>query len=82
MISSANQAAAVEVPETVLSKDQYYKQWMTSEHPGWSASDIGSYNDFNYKVAKFFGDPSRNRFESEYEAYLNNVEPQRQNVNY
>lgn len=60
-------------PETVLSKGDYYQQFMKAEHPGWSSSDIGQYNDINYKIAKFFGDPSRNKFESEYEAYLNNV---------
>lgn len=72
-MNSAAQTAAVEAPETVLSKDQYYQQWMRQQHPTWSASDIGSYNDFTYKFAKFFGDPSRSKFDSEYEAYLNNV---------
>lgn len=73
MVSSASQASTIEAPEVVLSKDDYYQQYMRREHPTWSARDIGSYNDANFKFAKFFGDPSRNKFESEYEAYLQNV---------
>lgn len=67
------QIASQYTPETILSADEFYRKWMKEQHPTWSDKDIGNYNDFNYKVAKFFGDPSRNRFDSEYDAYLANI---------
>ena len=62
-------------PETIMDQDQYYQNWMHENYPTWSDSQIGHYGDANYKVAKFFGDNARNRFDSGkyYETYVANM---------
>lgn len=59
-------------PETVLSKDEYWQQNYAGKMDG-ILKNPDHYNDINYKIAKFFGSADTNKFESEYEAYLDNV---------
>lgn len=72
MISSAAQAGIVDTPETILSKDEYWRQNYAGKMDG-ITKNPANYNDFNYRIAKLFGGGNVSKFESEYEAYLNNV---------
>ena len=68
-----NSASVVnEVPEQVLSKDEYWQQNYAGKLDG-VMKNPAHYNDWNYKIAKFFGANDVSRFESEYESYLNNI---------
>lgn len=71
-MNSAAEVSVVESPEIVLSKDQYWKQNYAGRMDG-AVKNPSSYNDWNYKIAKFFGGKDVSKFESEYEAYLNNI---------
>lgn len=73
MISSASQAATIEAPETVMSKDEYWQSIKGDAYAGSATKAPAHYNDLNYKIAKFFGHGAENKFEADYEAYLNNV---------
>lgn len=59
-------------PETILSKDQYWVQNYAGKKSG-IMKNAAHYNDWNYNIAKFFGDKTVKKFENEYQTYLDNA---------
>lgn len=59
-------------PTVLMSKDEYWQANYAGKKVG-VVKNGSHYNDWNYKIGKFFGGRDQSKFESEYEAYLNNV---------
>lgn len=75
-MNSASQVSSVPVevaPEVALSKDEYWQQKYAGQKIGPGVYLPKHYGGANWDIGKFFGVQQIKAFDSEYEAYLNNL---------
>lgn len=71
-MASAQDVSMGYEPTELMSKDEYWQANYAGKKVG-AVKNGAHYNDWNYRIGKFFGGRDQNKFESDYESYVNNV---------